>query len=128
MFIQQVLIRKNTPELREYLRDKLGYMPMMFFYNDEGCNLVCESQTYHATDSDNKPYCYDCGENEELFKALAALRVDSDYMQLFYCREYNMYLYTSFEGVQYNRDLQCYEYLGNPMYKASAGELIKYLG
>lgn len=87
MFTRECLLR-NVGETKThviYELTKLGYsaMYMKFENNVGGNNVVCEGQTWHCTDSDNKPHCIDCGENIDLFLAIAALRDDSDYMQWF---------------------------------------------
>ena len=101
MFIQPCFIRKNTPELREKLR-KIGYRSMnRSDKEDEGeCLLVCEgdedlidSYPFYAP-RDNICCNYydpsqviDCGKNENLFLALAALRNNTDINQWFVCNE-----------------------------------------
>ena len=80
-FIQSCFIRKNTPELRKKL-EELGYN-----YNGrdtESCGasaLYCFDGKYYEV-YPAKPSRYhsiiDCGINEELFLALAALRDDTD--------------------------------------------------
>ena len=91
MFTTPCFIRKNTPELREQLL-YLRYSPCLFS-EDDGC-LVTEANIFtsiNAEDFDNKeliptwnkPGRIDCGDNEELFLALVALRDDSMFMQLF---------------------------------------------
>lgn len=87
MFTQECLLR-NVGEAKMNVMlelTKLGYSPMYmkFENNVGGNNMVCEGQTWHCTDSDNKPYCIDCGENIDLFLAIASLRDDNDYMQWF---------------------------------------------
>ena len=87
MFTRECLLR-NVGEAKMhviYELTKLGYSPMYmkFENNVGGNNIVCEGQTWHCTDSDNKPHCIDCGENIGLFLAVAALRDDKDYMQWF---------------------------------------------
>ena len=87
MFTRECLLR-NVGEAKMHVileLTKLGYSPMYmkFENNVGGNNIVCEGQTWHCTDSDNKPYCIDCGENIDLFLAIAALRDDSDYIQWF---------------------------------------------
>ena len=79
-FVQPCFIRKNTPELREKLLD-LGY-----FYNGyetafgEPKNLYASFGSYWEMSGDNKPSRYefiiDCGDNEELFIALASMTDD----------------------------------------------------
>lgn len=86
MFIQSCFIKKNTPELRKKL-EELGYK-----YNGSdtefwGANaLYCFDGKYYEV-YPAKPLRYhsivDCGTNEELFLALAALRDDTDANQWF---------------------------------------------
>lgn len=98
-FIQPCFIRKNTPELRKKL-EELGYEPCyrMTIYPNAYKNLaVCNffGNMYYGvsndeitrpgdiTDAIKNRGMIDCGTNEELFLALAALRDDSDKWQLF---------------------------------------------
>lgn len=95
-FIQPCFIRKNTPKLRNRL-EELGYIPPSEIWHDEDfaiCTIYrdnkCEYLTFKIDDDFERtivpsyPYI-DCGDNEELFLALAALDRDiySDYMQWF---------------------------------------------
>lgn len=84
MFTQSCFIRNANKDLI-YNIMALGYKPMYMTWrnNIEGNNLVLEYNTWHFTDSDNHPNSIDCGTNEELFLAIAALRDDNDYMQFF---------------------------------------------
>ena len=87
MFTHECLLR-NVGEAKMHVMlelTKRGYSPMYmkFENNVGGNNVVCEMQTWHCTDSDNKPYCIDCGENIDLFLAIAALRDDTDKYQWF---------------------------------------------
>lgn len=89
-FKQSVFIKKNTQELQNKLK-KLGYK-----YG--GCDsqsvgnsaLYCYYDTYYEI-YPSKPArdhkIIDCGYNDELFLALAALRSDSDMFQWFICTE-----------------------------------------
>lgn len=80
-FLQPCFIRKNTPELRKKL-EELGYT-----YNGRDTEswgasaLYCFDGKYYEV-YPAKPSRYhsiiDCGENEELFFALATLRDDTD--------------------------------------------------
>ena len=90
IFKQPCFIRKNTPELRKKL-EELGYtntpngrgewcipieeLEYLVTYPISGCYQGCNGYWYEDD--------FDCGTNEELFLALAALRDDSDYMQWF---------------------------------------------
>lgn len=94
-FTTPCFIRKNTPELRVKLQ-KLGYVFVPNGYGEwhipiEKCEyLFCSSDIYRGS---TMYYCMgkiyksnigvDCGTNEELFLAIAALRDDTDNNQLF---------------------------------------------
>lgn len=93
-FIQPCFIRKNTPKLKNRL-EELGYFPPSEIWYDENfaiCTIYRDNKGEYFTfkiDEDfekiivpSYPYI-DCGDNEELFLALAALYSDSDYMQWF---------------------------------------------
>ena len=87
MFTHECILR-NVCERKMYVileLTKRGYSPMYmnFENNIGGNNIVCEGQTWHCTDSDNKPYCVDCGENINLFLAIASLRDDTAKYQWF---------------------------------------------
>ena len=92
-FTQPCFIRKNTPELRKKL-EELGYEANAYecFWDDEN--------RYIITTIDNNGFAFytlciknccilenkefiDCGDNEELFLAIAALRDDTDINQWF---------------------------------------------
>ena len=91
-FIQSCFIRKNTPELRKKL-EELGYtnvpngrgewyipieeLKYLVTYPVSGCYKGCNGYWYKDD--------FNCGTNEELFLALAAMRDDCDYMQWFIC-------------------------------------------
>lgn len=92
-FTTSCFIRKNTPELRKRL-EKLGYMSM--FSNANGICLATAAyiENYFSISeglfNDKHPYRtydyagrIDCGTNEELFLAIAALRDDTDKYQWF---------------------------------------------
>ena len=100
-FTQPCFIRKNTTELRKKL-EELGYNPSYpmgqhpeIFKNIATCNFF-GSKYYGVSDNEasrpgdindaiKKRGVIDCGTNEELFLALAALRDDSDKNQWFIC-------------------------------------------
>jgi hypothetical protein len=85
MFKQSCFIYKNTPELRQYL-DKIGYKYGGKASKFEQPYLYCSLDKYFECNSFPARYhsIIDCRENEDLFKAIAALRDDKipDY-QLF---------------------------------------------
>ena len=85
MFTQKCFIRKNTPELVKKL-EELGYKSLFSAMNGYGEYLYTIVVTvvggvYNAYDE--KAGFVDCGTNEELFLAIAALRDDSDKFQYF---------------------------------------------
>lgn len=101
MFTTPCFIRKNTPELREKL-EKLGYKCSKIFFEDfysciaTAINDKCSTYTTITYEMFNTkdPYStwncagrIDCGTNEELFLAIAALRDDSDINQWFVTEE-----------------------------------------
>lgn len=83
MFTQPCFIRKNTPDLRKKL-EELGYYRHPSYGDNE--YLYLNRGFYHTNVvgySEEIERMIDCGVNEELFLALAALRYDNDYMQWF---------------------------------------------
>lgn len=84
-FTTPCFIRKNTPELRKKL-EELGYKNRnLYFYDCIGVvydGFDCISQWMLGSIWDFAD-CIDCGTNEELFLAIAALRDDTDNNQLF---------------------------------------------
>ena len=92
MFTQSCFIRKNTSELRNKL-EELGYTTSTIC---KGGNIATSSilgkysiiSDWQLNNTNphitwNNGHRIDCGENEELLLAIAALRDDSDYMQWF---------------------------------------------
>ena len=119
MFTTKCFIRKNTPELRDKLA-KLGYRICVCckfkdniwlnnYINDElnryeihglGDYSTEDSQEealniYLDENSKRKIPAIDCGDNEELFLALAVLRDDTD--------KYQWFIYNSMDCVDENR-------------------------
>ena len=82
MFTTPCFIRKNTSELRKKL-EELGYISHIYNNNDTNNIYVDKLGTYISVDIENQPYFIDCGDNEELFLALAALRDDKPDYQWF---------------------------------------------
>ena len=123
-FTQPCFIRKNTPELIKKL-EELGYD----YYTPNGIKLdnivaslgcifdICSIDTIKQAFNN----CIDCGTNEELFLALAALRDDTNYMQWFTDGK------KWFQNKQ--NDIKIIRYgAGNPInfHKATVEEIIKY--
>lgn len=103
MFTTSCYIRKNTPELRKKL-EEFGYhiCACAEFEDSVWLNNLLETSSIHGWgflgedapfntqeealrvfEFESKDNKVDCGTNEPLFLALAALRDDSDYMQWF---------------------------------------------
>ena len=83
MFTQKCFIRKNTPELVNAL-EQLGYGTLFSARNGYGEYLCCYNSIVTGSDGGEINYEFiDCGTNEELFLAIAALRDDSDKFQYF---------------------------------------------
>lgn len=87
------VIGDNTIENREHL-EKLGYTPLRFCLNGKylyarSCTWANKNRTwqepYFATDNniDNSPKYINCIGNPQLFKAVSAMRDDSDKHQYF---------------------------------------------
>jgi hypothetical protein len=84
MFTSHCLIRKNTPELVDRL-EKIGYNCLFSARGNYGKNLLCYWGNCTGDDEEQigDYKFFDCGINEDLFFAIAALRDDSDCMQWF---------------------------------------------
>ena len=90
-FTTPCFIRKNTPELKKKLGD-LGYKDYgnLRFYGDP-IIIYCDNNHFFTSPFVLEGEQYrgkydkfiDCGDNEELFLAVAALSDDTDYMQWF---------------------------------------------
>lgn len=92
IFKQSCLIRRNTTELRDKLSD-LGYKiaPHQYF-EERKRGILCRPALAVGVPDDctdfnldeylkNNPQIIDCGKNEDLFLAIAALRDDEDVNQ-----------------------------------------------
>lgn len=132
-FTTPCFIRKNTQELRKKL-GKLGYKKNSPNWTDD-CNIIWTYQypvkgfdtpNYVIADSFDIPFdkhsCLcgkfiDCGTNEGLFLAIAALRDDTDKFQWF----------ISPEGVWvYNKDYDSILEVSLKWHKATVNELIEH--
>lgn len=94
MFLQSAFIRKNTPELRTAL-EALGYKASFGNINNDSIATSSITNTYSCIsmsifDNENPHINWkangkriDCGDNEDLFLALAALRNDKPDYQWF---------------------------------------------
>lgn len=98
-FTTPCFIRKNTPELRKKLEELRYSHGKPKYYADDDDNkydfIMCHNGRFFLLSQENhvirdghplKKYgSIDCGTNEELFLAIAALRDDTNYMQWFVC-------------------------------------------
>lgn len=98
-FTTPCFIRKNTPELRKKLEELRYSHGKSKYYADDDDNkydfIMCHNGRFFLLSQENhvirdghplKKYgSIDCGTNEELFLAIAALRDDTNYMQWFVC-------------------------------------------
>lgn len=126
MFTQSCFIRKNSPELREKLIN-LGYHVYDLDMNKdspaEWCTVIESDASYAGIwnkEPANKEKFLDCGENEELFLAIAALRDDNDFMQYFKAAEVDWLLLCR---VKYIEDCTTFHELYR---KLTPEELIEY--
>lgn len=135
MFTQECFIRKNTQEIMKNLRD-IGYCESDFCYGDCECIYVnCfEYGAYGEVDKNTEllSNAIDCGDNEELFLAIAALRDDSDKHQLFFhnkdieCEYPIECIHDKFHLIQVDEYLSKYKDRKNEYHKATVEELIKH--
>lgn len=121
MFTTHCFIRKNTPELRNKLQD-MGYRQNIYDKNEYPWLAVNHNMFISVSKGFERlpEFNIDCGENEDLFLALAALRDDNNYMQWFTDGE------NWFQNKQ--NDIEVIKYgPGNPInfHKATAEEIIE---
>lgn len=135
-FSTPAFIRKNTPELRKKL-EKLGYNHSTDVIEDErfciatspvNCNYhIIIKGAFDATNPYRTWNCagrIDCGTNEELFLAIAALRDDTDKNQWFtdgdkwiLCPEIKFSSYWVYNDIDVNLDV---------IHKTTVNELIEH--
>lgn len=135
-FTTPAFIRRNTPELRKKL-EELGYYLHPECIDDDRGNYLFVNREYYL----NIPLGYleelsrsiDCGTNENLFLAIAALRDDTDENQWFtngtdwayhpkpiYCAPYvTIYKTLAFDHIPEDFKMEDY-------HKASVEELIEH--
>ena len=82
MFTQKCFIRKNTKEVTDEISN-IGYELLFTAMQNEGKYLVCANKFCFGQEDKLPSYYIDCGDNEELFLAIAALRDDSNEHQWF---------------------------------------------
>lgn len=87
-FTTQCFIHKNTANIRNRLKELGYYCNPYLGWNNLYTSIFGPTSIYSLDDDDinglKEIYDFiDCGTNEELFLAIAALRDDSNYMQWF---------------------------------------------
>ena len=119
-FTTPCFIRKNTQELRKKL-EELGYKMLSPIEYD---NLECSDNWVNDIKSLNDCNGINCGFNEELFLAIAALRDDTDKCQWFtdgdkwiLCPKTKSSTYWVYNDIDVNTDT---------IHKATVDELIKH--
>lgn len=89
MFTQSCFIRKDTQELRDKLK-QIGLHPHPCIL-PKSCAYLFVNRGFYSRNEigyqEEVGRAFDCGENEELFLAIAALRDDNDFMQYFKAAE-----------------------------------------
>lgn len=137
MFTQSCFIWKNSPELREKLK-KLGYYVYDLDMNKDSpadwCTVI-ESEAGYAgiwnKEPKNKEKFLDCGTNEELFLALAALQDDTDDGQWFVYPESDYWFKCDVSDIEAERNdpstkMSCQSAWFYKSHKATPEELIKH--
>ena len=134
IFKQKCFIHKNTKGLHNKLYNLGDRKGKFLSGNDNGVLLCADYSIYRSYDdksynSDSliKDGYIDCGTNEELFLAIAALRDNSDYMQWFINNKTNeWYCHKPLSGYgdKYNADTII---IKSRWHKASVKELIEHL-
>lgn len=139
MFIQECYIRGNSPEIREYLKE-IGYYVCPCCNNDlywlftingrvHSVNPRYEWYFFLKDIEDGKSNVIEC-KNENQFKAIAALRDDSDQRQWFTNNEYDIWeLYKNTVEIDFNRAKDCYEFKRDNsiiLHKATVQELMEH--
>lgn len=124
MFKHSSFIYKNTPELRQYL-DTIGYKYGGKASKFKQPYLYCSLDKYFECNSFPARHhgIIDCAENEELFKAIAALRDDKPDYQWFVWDDEND------EGEKFKQYIpgeSWQDWWWFEVHKANVNELLKY--
>ena len=132
-FTTLCFIRKNNEKLRASLC-KLGYYEINVSEKDDvyknlrtGTDLMGRICRYMQWRSEKYNSCIDCGVNEDLFLAIAALRDDSDVYQYF-VNEKGMFVFCNQSELKHvidNNEEWC-DYSVSEFHKATVAELIEH--
>lgn len=108
-FTQPCFIKRISSELKEKLKE-FGYCYVgKVRYYDESQYIYCEGGIFYESPciiEARYNTFIDCGDNEELFLAIAALRDDSDINQYFICDKVSITLGKTY----YSGDYLYYQY------------------
>lgn len=138
MFTQRCFIRKNTPELKSNL-ENIGYhrRPIKEKYDKHKFLSVYRDGCYNSCTGNETglEYYIDCGENEDLFLAIAALRDDSDKNQyitngkiFMTCEKDDISEFVAiiYDGYHFKNDEERKNALSNRWHKLTVEELIEH--
>lgn len=132
MFTQSCFIRKDTQELRDKLKD-IGLQPHPCIVC-KACNYLFVNRGFYSRNEigyqEEVEKAIDCGTNEDLFLAIAALRDDTDKNQWFVhndtgffmeCThdEFHLFCFNPFDALDY-KDAK------DEFHKATVEELIEH--
>ena len=127
------LIRKNNEVLRKSLF-RMGYYEINVSEKDDiykslrtGTDTMGRICRYMQWNSEESKDCVDCGTNEELFLAIAALRDDSDVYQYF-VNEKGVFVFCNQSELKHvidNNEEWC-DYSVSEFHKATVAELIEH--
>lgn len=128
-FIQPAFIKRNTPELRKKL-EELGYTILFSARHGYGDGLCA---WYGHVDGCQVPFKriagIECGDNEQLFLALVAMRDDSDKFQWF-CddkeEEYKSFFFCKYDDVELHIHNEMDGWDCEGFHKATVKELIEH--
>ena len=132
-FIQPCFIRKNNEVLRKSLF-RMGYHEINVSEKDDvyknlrtGTDTMGRICRYMQWNSEESKNCVDCGTNEELFLAIAALRDDSDVYQYF-VNEKGMFVFCNQSELKHviDNSEDWWDYSVSEFHKATVAELIEH--
>ena len=126
-------IRKNNEVLRKSLF-RMGYHEINVSEKDDvyknlrtGTDTMGRICRYMQWNSEESKNCVDCGTNEELFLAIAALRDDSDVYQYF-VNEKGMFVFCNQSELKHviDNSEDWWDYSVSEFHKATVAELIEH--
>ena len=133
-FTTMCFIRKSTKNLTDKLYRIGNRSCSGYWHSDINTLLVCESDQYICLDDEwgnavslTKKGYINCGTNEELFLAIAALRDDSDVYQYF-VNEKGMFVFCNQSELKHviDNSEDWWDYSVSEFHKATVAELIEH--